>query len=125
MVDDAVRATLEMESYTKPAVSGISPVSEKPEDNTSGAAAAVTQKPSDLKLVLERMDQMEAQLKELQLPMSCSSDQSRGRGRTPQMWSRNCWNCGGEAHLSRVCPSRKTPRSSPGNRQGNGKPLTL
>ena len=54
-----------MESYSKPALSGIAPiiVSEEGEENTTAVAAAMVQRPSDLKLILERV---ETQLKEVE-----------------------------------------------------------
>ena len=66
-MDDAIRATLEMESYSKPPSSAMNQVSEGV-DKDSSVAAATTQRPSDLKLVLERMERLETQLKELQQP---------------------------------------------------------
>ena len=113
-MDDAVRATLEMESYSKPPSSAMNQVSEGVDEDSS-VAAATTQRPSDLKLVLERMERLETQLKELQQPPGSRSS-GRGRGRRGA-GRRSCWNCGGEGHIARDCPSPKSTRG-----QGNEKP---
>ena len=113
-VDEAVRVTLEMESYSKPVPSGIAQISEEVEEDAGAVAATIVQRPSDLKLILERMEQMETQLKELQQPTSRAP--SRGRGQK-KVGSRNYWNCGGEGHLTRDCPSPKMPNSLQGNEE--------
>jgi len=74
-----------------------------------------------MKLILERMDRIETELKSIRrLPASESSRApSHGRwgGRSSQSNPGNCWNCGGEGHLARDCPTPKKPRQQ----QGNGK----
>ena len=116
-VDEAVRATLEMESYSKPVPSGIAQISEEVEEDAGAVAATIVQRPSDLKLILERMEQMETQLKELQQPTSRAPSRVRGRKKAGRPGSRNCWNCGGEGHLTQDCPSPKMPNSLQGNEE--------
>ncbi len=60
-IDEAVRATLEMESYSKPMPSGITAVSEE-----GAVAISSVQGTSDLKMIMEKMERMETQLKEMQ-----------------------------------------------------------
>lgn len=119
-VDDAVRATMEMESYSKPVLTGITPVSEEAEEDET-VAAVMGQKPSDLKLILERMERMETQLRELQQPTPRGAGRGRGQRRLGRSSPRTCWKCGGEGHLFRDCPTPKTPCLS----QGNEKPPVL
>lgn len=119
-VDEAVRAILEMESYSKPVPSGTAQISEKVEEDAGAVAATIVQRPSDLKLILERMKQMETQLKELQQPTSQAPSRGQGQKKAGRPGSRNCWNCGGEGHLARDCPSPKM-----NSLQGNEEPPVL
>ena len=96
--------------------SGISQVAEEADVGTL-MAATMAQKLSELKLVLERMEHMETQLKELQQPRPLDSGRSRGRRRAGRPGPRNCWNCGGEGHIARDCPSPKAARGGQGNEQ--------
>ena len=73
-VDDAVWTTLEMESYTKPVPSGLTPVSEEVPDSAAVAVIKPMRRSDvDLKLILDRMEWMETQLRELQQPLSLNS----------------------------------------------------
>ncbi len=105
-IDEAVRATLEMESYSKPMPSGITAVSEE-----GAVAISSVQGTSDLKMIMEKMERMETQLKEMQ---QSGSGSGRGRRITGRSGSRECWNCGGVGHISRNCSS---PKRSQGNEQ--------
>lgn len=118
-VDDAVRATLEMESYLKPSEpAGISQVYE--ESESVGAVATTSSKTQDdtMKLILERMERMETELKEARQLARSESGRGRGRwrGRSRPRF-RSCWTCGGEGHLARDCPTSKKPQQ-----QGNERP---
>ena len=115
-VDDAIWATLEMESYSRPVTSGIGQILEEV-DAGELAVAATAQKPSELKLIMERMERIETQLKELQQPLPQNSGRGRGRRRAGRPGPRNCWNCGGEGHLARDCHSPKISRRGQGNEQ--------
>ncbi len=66
-VDDAVQATLEMESYSKPVPSGIAQVSEEVEEEAEAVALTAVPRPSDLKIILERMERMETKWMEILL----------------------------------------------------------
>ena len=69
-MDDAVRATLEMESYIKLVPSGVSSVTDEQEEKETNTVAVTST--NELKLILEKMQQMEAQLKEIQRLISVS-----------------------------------------------------
>ena len=116
-VDDAVCATLEMESYSKP-VPSVTPISEEVEEEAGAVAPTAVQGSSELKVILERMNQMETQLMEMRRPSTRDFSRGRGRMRGGRSGSWNCWNCGGRGHIARECPSAKVPRSS----QANGQP---
>ena len=136
-VDDAVRSTLEMESFLTPQSAPAAGISQITEETTEAVAATSANKDA-MKLILERMERMETELKNTRQhpgvvpggygsPVAAvfpSSDrapnQSQGwwRGRASRTNYGNCWNCGGEGHLSRACPSPRKPRPQ----QGNGPP---
>ena len=115
-IDAAVQATLEMKLYAKPLPGRVAQLVEESIANEPVAAAGL-QKTCDMRVFLENM---EAQLKELQQPGPWGYSRSRGQWRTGALRSHNCWNSGGEGHLSRECPFPKTTQQ-----QGNGNPPTL
>jgi len=122
-VDDAVRSTLEMESFLKPSASAeVSQVSLESESTEAVATMSARTQDDVMKMILERMDRIETELKSVrQLPASESSrapSRGRWRGRSSRSNPGNCWNCGGEGHLARDCPTPKKPRQQ----QGNGEP---
>ena len=119
-VDDAIRATLEMESYSRPSSSGIAQVTEDTDEHKAVAATLVLGS-GDMMLILERMERMETQLRGLQIPYSRVSTRGRGRRKAGRAGLRNCCNCGREGHLARECPSPKTVTVV----QGNEKPPAL
>ena len=55
-MDNAVQATLEMEPYSKPVPSGIVQVSGEVEEDAGAVALTAVQRPSDLKMILERIE---------------------------------------------------------------------
>lgn len=121
-VDDAVRSTLEMKSFLKPSASAeVSQVSLESESTKTVATMSARTQDDVMKMILERMDRLETELKSVrQLPASESSrapSRGRWRGRSPRSNPGNCWNCGGEGHLARDCPTPK-----PRQQQGNGEP---
>ena len=119
-IDDAVQATLEMESYSKRVSSGIAQVTEDIGEDTGAVAVAAARVPNDVKMLLEKMDRMETQMREMQLQQS-TPRRGQVRRNGGQQGSKECWNCGGQGHLARYCPSPKLPRES----QGNERPPVL
>ena len=79
-VDDAVWTTLEMELCTNSVPSGFILVSEEVLDSAAVAVINPTRRSDvDLKLILDRMECMDTQLRELQQPLSRNSSDGRGR----------------------------------------------
>ena len=97
-VDNAIRATLVMESYSRPSSSGIAQVTEDTEKHEAVATTLVLGS-GNMKLILERMERMETQLRELQQPTSWVCTRGRGRRKAGRTGPRNCWNFGGEGHF--------------------------
>ena len=106
-VDEAVSATLEMESY--PDLKTVCKVDasdavDTVEDPKPIGVNAMTSVPDMMKQVMDRLEKLEARIDR---PTSRALDHTR----TPL----TCWNCGKQGHIARSC--RTTPQ-----RQGNGKP---
>ena len=106
-VDEAVSATLEMESYldlkTVCKVDASNAV-DTVEDPKPIGVNAMTSVPDMMKQVMDRLEKLEARIDR---PTSRALDHTR----TPL----TCWNCGKRGHIARSC--RTTHQ-----RQGNGKP---
>ena len=112
-VDEAVRATLELESYMKPAAKGVAPVGLEEESGFSAVSAV--QKTQEammgvLQNLVQRMEKLEAE----------GSNRSRrwprnrgggGGGRTREEMV--CWECHEKGHLSRECPRRNQGNDNP------------
>ena len=113
-IDDAVQASLEMESYSKRVPSEIVQVTEDIGEDTGAVAVAAARVPNDVKMLLEKMDRMETQMREMQLQQS-TPRRGQVRRNGGRQGSKECWNCGGRGHLTRYCPSPKLPRESQGN----------
>lgn len=120
-VDDAVRSTLEMESFLRPSgPAGVSHVSVEGSNTEMVAAMGIRTQDNTMKLILERMERLETELKNSrqspsrQQPTGDNRPSSRGRWRGRSNPG-NCWNCGGEGHLARDCPTPKKPRQQQGN----------
>ena len=101
-VDEAVRITLEMETYLQASKSAM-PVQIAHVDETEEEAAAVTAVASTkwedpLQMILRRMEKLEADLKSVHQqgpPRSKSRGPNRSRPKTTI-----CWNCRGEDHIA-------------------------
>ena len=111
-VDEAVRLTLEMESYLQPQrPENISSVELEDSHCETETIATVTHKtnPDDsLGQLLRRIDGIEAELKCLRPPSSLESGRDSGvkstSGRMEQQRrSLKCWSCGASSHKSRDC----------------------
>ena len=113
-VSDAVRLTLEIESYLQPSMKQT--VAQIDPEIVAGAAHQTRDDP--LKLILERMDRIEAELQAVRSPAPREQAGATGGGR-PRSRSKpfKCWNCGGEGHAAKYCASPKKV-----NQQGNENP---
>lgn len=122
-VDDAIRLTMEMESYlrpSRPAKVTFKEENDRDREVETVAAAGAARPTTDatMQLVLQRMERLETELQ------SCRKARQEPAGPTKQRrWARppKCWNCEEEGHIARYCtaPPRK-PRDS--QDQGNEKP---
>ena len=121
-VDEAVRLTLEMESYLLSSrQSKVAQISTTVDQESEVIGLTSTREDGAIQLLLERMDRIETELKAVRRPHSDLeqrrssqgiSSNSRG-GRRPR--TINCWNCGTEGHVSRSCPSLKKKSQQTGN----------
>jgi len=106
-VDEAVSATLEMESYldlkTICKVDTSDAVDAAEELKLMGVNA-MTSLPDMMKQVMDRLEKLETRIDR---PTSRALDRNRT--------SLTCWNCGKRGHIVRTC-------RAPPQRQGNGKP---
>lgn len=108
-IDEAVSATLEMESYLdlktvcKVDVDTSDPVDAAEEPKRMGVNA-MTSLPDMMKQVMDRLEKLETRIDP---PASRALD----RNRTPLI----CWNCGKRGHIARSC-------RAPSQGQGKGKP---
>ena len=125
-VDEAVRITIEMESYLQASKSAmpvqIAHVDEDPEDDaTIQIATVVNEKTDPLQVILERMEKLEAGLKSVQQGRPQRSN--GGRTKQNQTKPKICWNCRGEGHIALNCPSPKQGSQTQKQRnQGNERP---
>ena len=116
-VDEAVRATLELESYMKPAAKGVAPVGL--EEESGFFAASSVQKTQEammgvLQNLVQRMEKLEAEGSNRSRRWPRNRGGGGGGGRTREEMV--CWECHEKGHLSRECPRRNQ-----GN-QGNDNP---
>ena len=123
-VDEAVRLTLEMESYLQPQRPGrISSVELEDSHCEAETIAAVTHKTNtddSLRQLLRRIDGIEAELKCLRRPSSPESGRDPGVKSTARRMERQrrpleCWSCGASGHKSPDCRKKD-------QRQGNERP---
>ena len=105
-VDAAVAAVLELETYLQQPMIPVAPVMQEYQgcDKLDAAAASVTRRPEKddpMLKIIERLDKLEAQLKQPR-----KDDQRTYRqGRRPV--KNTCWNCKEEGHLARNCPLKQ------------------
>ena len=96
MVDAAVAAVLELETYLK---------LKQMETHTSGVTAGVShqQQPREdlLMKIMERLDRIETQI----VPKG-NNDQGMMRAQCRREGPITCWNCKEEGHISRNCPEK-------------------
>ena len=119
-VDDAVSATLEMESYLQPKVAVCLAGGSEDTGSTGGENAAIaavrTQQDTMMGMLQHLMDRMEKLENRPRWTPPRSRQRGGGVGGEQQEGRRApvCWNCGQEGHFSRGCASRSN--------QGNSNP---
>lgn len=115
-LDDAVAATLEMESYALPSghAGTVSTLQPKPEPEPETATVTVIDPIERLTSIVERLtEQVETlkleAVKRVQPPAEPNGDHRgwRGRGRRqfagPRAFDGECWNCHHQGHIARNC----------------------
>lgn len=112
-LDDAVSATLEMESYLLPQTLS----SVEPPVAAETAAVNTVDQVSQLARVVEKLtEQVEQLQRSVDSAKPSSSDPSRRRIRgSPQSFAGNCWSCGKWGHRASDCNNS----SNSGRHQGN------
>ena len=120
-VDEAIRVTLEMESYMQASKSAtpvqISQVQLEDNEAPATVAAATSKKPGDpLQQILQQMEELKAGLEAVQ--QQRPQRNNTGTARSNFANERRCFNCRGKGHISSNCPS---PRRKP-QQQGNEQP---
>ena len=121
-VEDAVKVTLKMESYLQPVGTTTSTLAQVTSIEDSGVVATATRLWDDsLKILLQRMDHMEANLKAAHQPVRPRQLNNSGGGSKQWQKVRSkplvCWNCGGEGHFLQNCPSLLKQQQQQGNNQ--------
>ena len=122
-LDEAVAATLEMESFARPKAARVAQI--KQDDNP---VSSVTKDSSDA--IMSMMKQMMERVEKLEQNLSFgSSSRDRNTRRAPPTQEQKrsppsteviCRKCGRKGHYARGCAVRR-----PGNQQGNETPLQL
>ena len=121
-MDDAVAATLQMESYLPQKEATVSELLSQ-ESEVEATVAAVVPVEKLTRMVEQLTEKVEALQLETTKMKQFGSDRSRERGRgprwdnrpRPRLFAGECWNCGKPGHTARNC------RDAAG-RQGNGNP---
>lgn len=96
-LDDAVAATLEMESYMPPHMSSGINSTLPAEDRSASVDVDSVDKVDQLARVVERLAEQVERLQQV-------SDSQRQPRRARRGFTGECWNCGQTGHLSRDCP---------------------
>ena len=127
-VNDAIRLTMEMESYLRPSKPAkkvtFMDEGDNDQEETRVVAAAGTLRPTTdaaMQQLLQRMERIETELQSCRKAMN---EQPAGPSRQ-RRWARppKCWNCDEEGHLARNCTAPpRNPRVQNSRNQGNEKP---
>ena len=113
-LDDAVTATLEMESYLSPqSLSAVDSVG-----GTDADTVAVVGQVAELTRAVERLTKQVEQLKQGEDDDGREGPARPRRGRRP--FTGVCWNCRRTGHISRNCPD-PPPQQQSGSQQQPGK----
>ena len=119
-LDEAVAATLEMESYLPPPPPhSISPCLPVDAEHTSMKVESVDQVTSMVEKLTERVEKLQLLVADRDRQPSRAPDSEDQRRKEPSRrpWRgfvRECWNCHEVGHLAQNCPLQ-----SPRNQQGN------
>ena len=123
-LDEAVAATLELESYLSPKLAtapSVSTVSPSPQEPEQAGISAVSQASNDKLLsmfeqLVSRFDKLEAAYSTGRRSNNSRPDYqssgSNGRNRSPRQPGQIvCWNCTGLGHMQRQCPFPRQPQT--------------
>ena len=119
-VDEAVKLTLEMESYLQAAKQPSKLAMVELESSSHPRAepiSAIQPKKDSIQLLLDRMDQLESKLQNVMASKLSLPKQKNFHSRPRSRYRSGCWNCGEESHISRSCPKPQMGGYQPGNEE--------
>ena len=107
-LDEAVAATIEMESYLPQSSRTTSAVALCGEDGEVATIAPVSDATAKLTSLVERLVERVENLEHKQQGMKYGSGQRGGRRQQSRAPRGACWHCGQQGHFARSCPQGQT-----------------